>query len=97
MMRGGLISIIYRKLLRTPVTALNDSAAVTLMGTDVQRIAETFHYLLVEMLPAFIQLGIATYLLYLQLGGVFVVLLILSIGILDSRPRSLVRFLISDI
>ncbi|KAI0906085.1 P-loop containing nucleoside triphosphate hydrolase protein [Ustulina deusta] len=79
MMRGGLISIIYRKMLRTQMTKLNDSAAVTLMGTDVQRIAETFHYLLVETVPAFIQLSIATYLLYLQLGAVFVVLLILSI------------------
>ncbi|KAJ8110042.1 hypothetical protein ONZ43_g5980 [Nemania bipapillata] len=80
MMRGGLISVIYRKLLQTQVTKLNDSAAVTLMGTDVQRITESFHYLIVETIPAFIQLGIATYLLYLQLGGVFVVLLILSIA-----------------
>ncbi|KAJ3569671.1 hypothetical protein NPX13_g6005 [Xylaria arbuscula] len=80
MMRGGLVSLIYRKMLRTPMTSLNDSAAVTLMGIDVQRIAETFHYLLVETVPAFIQLGIATYLLYLQVGGVFVVLLILSIA-----------------
>ncbi|KAI1128647.1 P-loop containing nucleoside triphosphate hydrolase protein [Nemania abortiva] len=80
MMRGGLISMIYRKLLRTQVTKLNDSAAVTLMGTDVQRITESFHYLIVETIPAFIQLGIATYLLYLQLGGVFVVLLILSVA-----------------
>lgn len=79
MMRGGLISIIYRKLLQTQATKLNDSAAVTLMGTDVQRITESFHYLIVETIPAFIQLAIATYLLYLQLGGVFVVLLILSI------------------
>ncbi|KAI0803754.1 P-loop containing nucleoside triphosphate hydrolase protein [Xylaria sp. FL0064] len=80
MIRGGLISIIYRKMLQTQVTKTNDSAAVTLMGTDVQRIAETFHYLLVELIPAFIQLGIATYLLYLQLGAVFVVLLVLSIA-----------------
>ncbi|KAI1272257.1 P-loop containing nucleoside triphosphate hydrolase protein [Xylaria sp. FL0933] len=80
MIRGGLISIIYRKMLQTQVTKTNESAAVTLMGTDVQRIAETFHYLLVELVPAFIQLGIATYLLYLQLGAVFVVLLILSIA-----------------
>ncbi|KAK5633576.1 hypothetical protein RRF57_009290 [Xylaria bambusicola] len=85
MMRGGLISIIYQKMLRTQVTNLNDSAAVTLMGTDVQRIAETFHYLLVETVPEFIQLATATYLLYLQLGAVFVVLLILSIaGTLSS-------------
>ncbi|KAI0543772.1 P-loop containing nucleoside triphosphate hydrolase protein [Xylaria curta] len=80
MMRGGLISIIYRKMLGSKAEKSNDSAAVTLMGTDVQRIAETFHYLLVETIPAFIQLGIATYLLYLQLGAVFVVLLILSIA-----------------
>ncbi|KAI0407428.1 P-loop containing nucleoside triphosphate hydrolase protein [Xylaria palmicola] len=80
MIRGGLVSIIYRKMLQTQATKLNDSAATTLMGTDVQRIAETFHYLLVETIPAFIQLAIATYLLYLQLGAVFVVLLILSVA-----------------
>ncbi|KAI1313225.1 P-loop containing nucleoside triphosphate hydrolase protein [Xylaria venustula] len=80
MIRGGLISVIYRKMLQIQMTKQNDSAAVTLIGTDVQRIAETFHYLLVETVPAFIQLGIATYLLYLQLGGVFVILLILSIA-----------------
>ncbi|KAI0115560.1 P-loop containing nucleoside triphosphate hydrolase protein [Nemania sp. FL0031] len=80
MIRGGLISMIYRKLLQTQTTKVNDSAAVTLMGTDVQRITESFHYLIVETIPAFIQLGIATYLLYLQLGGVFVVLLVLSIA-----------------
>ncbi|KAI1751604.1 P-loop containing nucleoside triphosphate hydrolase protein [Xylaria castorea] len=80
MMRGGLISITYRKMLWSQAAKSSDSAAVTLMGTDVQRIAETFHYLLVETIPAFIQLGIATYLLYLQLGAVFVVLLILSIA-----------------
>ncbi|TRX89453.1 hypothetical protein FHL15_009622 [Xylaria flabelliformis] len=80
MIRGALISIVYRKILGSQAANSNDSAAVTLMGTDVQRIAETFHYLLVETIPAFIQLGIATYLLYLQLGAVFVVLLILSIA-----------------
>ncbi|KAI0858183.1 P-loop containing nucleoside triphosphate hydrolase protein [Xylaria cubensis] len=80
MIRGALISIVYRKMLGSQAAKSNDSAAITLMGTDVQRIAETFHYLLVETIPAFIQLGIATYLLYLQLGAVFVVLLILSIA-----------------
>ncbi|KAI1115542.1 P-loop containing nucleoside triphosphate hydrolase protein [Nemania sp. NC0429] len=80
MIRGGLISLIYRKMLQTQATKLNDSAAVTLMSTDVQRISETFHFLILELVPAFIQLGVATYLLYLQLGGVFVVLLILSIA-----------------
>ncbi|KAI8944427.1 P-loop containing nucleoside triphosphate hydrolase protein [Xylaria longipes] len=65
MMRGGLISIVYRKMLQSQATKSNDSAAVTLM---------------VDTIPAFIQLGIATYLLYLQLGAVFVVLLVLSIA-----------------
>ncbi|KAI0143174.1 P-loop containing nucleoside triphosphate hydrolase protein [Xylariaceae sp. FL1272] len=79
MMRGSLISIIYHKMLKTKMTKSNESPAVTLMGTDVQRIAETFYYLLIEAVPALIQVPIATYLLYRQLGTVFVVLLILSI------------------
>ncbi|KAI1263553.1 P-loop containing nucleoside triphosphate hydrolase protein [Xylariaceae sp. FL1019] len=91
MMRGSLIAIIYQKMMETKMTKSSESPAVTLMGTDVQRIAETFFYLLVEAVPALIQVPIATYLLYRQLGTVFVVLLILTIvgtalsGVLANR------------
>jgi len=72
MIRGQLMSIIYTKMLTLALANASDSAAMSLMGTDVQRIAETFWELLVEVLPSLVQLGIAVYLLYVQLGAVCV-------------------------
>lgn len=72
MMRGQLISAIYTKMLTLPIADVNESAAMSLMGTDVQTIAESFWYLIVEVVPSVLQLGIAVYLLYVQLGVVCV-------------------------
>lgn len=49
------------------------------MGTDVPRIAETFHFLLIEVPPAVVQLGVAFYLLYVQLGVVGVAPIIVTL------------------
>lgn len=49
------------------------------MGTDVARIAETYHFLLIETPPALVQLGIALYLLYSQLGAVCVAPIIVTV------------------
>lgn len=72
MMRGQLIPVIYMKMLTLPIADINESAAMSLMGTDVQAIAESFWYLIIEVVPSVVQLGIAVYLLYLQLGAVCV-------------------------
>lgn len=78
MMRGELVDIIYNKMLQLPED--KESAAMTLMGTEVQRIAETFHFALIEVAPSAAQLAIAAVLLYLQLGVVFVAPLIFMFG-----------------
>ena len=72
MIRAQLTAAIYTKLLTLPITSSNESAALTLLGTDVQRIAETFWQLIIEAVPSVAQLGIAVYLLYAQLGAVCV-------------------------
>lgn len=78
MIRGELTTVIYAKLLC--LHKVDESAALTLMGTDVQRISETFHFALIEVVPSAVQLGIAVYLLYLQLGAVCVAPAIVSLG-----------------
>jgi ATP-binding cassette, subfamily C (CFTR/MRP), member 1 len=84
MMRGGLVSLIYEKMMQMRIVDINESAAMALMGTDVQRIAELFYWLAIEAGPAVIQLGVAMYLLYLQLGLVFVI----PVGVsLSESPR----------
>lgn len=72
MMRGQLTSLIYSKILTLPSTGTSESAAMTLMGADVQSIAASYHFLLLDLLPSIVQLSIAIYLLYTQLGAVCV-------------------------
>lgn len=80
MMRGELITVIYAKMLTLQIINVNESAAMTLMGTDVQRIAETFHSLLIDVVPSVLQVGIAVYLLYVQLGVVCIAPVLVTLG-----------------
>lgn len=79
MIRGQLTSIIYTKTLTLPITNADESAAMSLVGTDVQRIAETFWMLLIEVVPSVLQLAVAIYLLYDQLGAVCVAPVLITI------------------
>ena len=78
MMRGALVTVIYNKLVTVPKAS--QSAALTLMGTDANRIASNYRMILVDVPPAIVQLGIAIYLLYWQLGVVCIspILIMLS-------------------
>ncbi|KAG9248121.1 P-loop containing nucleoside triphosphate hydrolase protein [Calycina marina] len=67
MTRGALISLIYRKTLQLKLTALGDSKPVTLMSTDVQRIASGLEFMH-DAWAAFIEVPIALWLLQRQLG-----------------------------
>jgi ATP-binding cassette, subfamily C (CFTR/MRP), member 1 len=83
MVRGGLISMIYRK---TGVLCLKDvdpATSMTVMSADIERIVQgwqTMH----ETWASFIEVGIAIYLLERQLGVACVVPVVVSIG--ELRP-----------
>lgn len=65
--RGGLVSLIYRKTLNLSTAQLDGSAALTLMSTDIERIADSmglFH----DVWASVIELGVSLYLLYAKLG-----------------------------
>lgn len=79
MIRGQLTVMVYTKMLTLPTTNADESSAMSLVGTDVQRIAETFWQLLIEILPSILQLGIAVYLLYDQLGAVCVAPVLITV------------------
>lgn len=79
MIRGQLTVIIYSKMMTLPTSNADESAAMSLVGTDVQRIAETFWQLLIEVVPSILQLAIAVYLLYDQLGAVCVAPVLITI------------------
>ncbi|KUI69238.1 Multidrug resistance-associated protein 1 [Cytospora mali] len=94
MMRGQLISIIYTKMLTLPIADVNESSAMSLMGTDVQTIADSFWYFLIEVVPNLVQVGIAVYLLYVQLGAVCVAPILVTI-IATGLSVVLARFITS--
>ncbi|KAI9149384.1 ABC transporter C family member [Paramyrothecium foliicola] len=77
--RGGLIALIYRKMLKLPAAELNESSAVALMGNDVETLAEQIKALIVESWANTLQVGIATWLLADQLGVVCVAPIIVGI------------------
>ncbi|KAF7550053.1 hypothetical protein G7Z17_g5969 [Cylindrodendrum hubeiense] len=79
MVRGGLITLIYGKMMKLPTTDLNESSAVALMGNDVETLTEKLHVLLVESWANTLTVGIAMYMLADQLGAVCVAPIITAI------------------
>ncbi|KAI0975024.1 ABC transporter [Xylaria arbuscula] len=75
-LRALLINAIYTKVTTAPHVGDGDNAAVTLMGTDVERIY-TGTRLIHEVWAGIIQIAIASWLLYQQLGLAFLAPLII--------------------
>ena len=67
MVRGSLVSAIYHKTTDISITALDNSAAVTLMSTDIDRIELGLRYVH-ELWANIVQSVFATWLLQRELG-----------------------------
>ncbi|PWY82697.1 ATP-binding cassette transporter [Aspergillus eucalypticola CBS 122712] len=88
--RSGLISMVFNQTSRLKASDINDSAAITLMGTDVERIVQsqkTIH----ETWASVLEVGIAIWLLERQLliacvvPGVIAIVSVLAIGPISNR------------
>lgn len=65
--RGGLIVLLYQKLLDLSIATVDPSSALTLMSADIQSIVDattTFH----DAWISFIDISMGMYLIYLRLG-----------------------------
>lgn len=71
MARTILVTEVYRKATRIRIGAEDEKAAITLMSTDIERIVVGFMFLH-DIWASFIQVGIASWMLYQQLGVAFV-------------------------
>ncbi|KAK7956876.1 uncharacterized protein PG986_006098 [Apiospora aurea] len=83
MLRGMLVSAVYRKTIGTSVAATDESASVTLMSTDVEAIARAARFIH-DIWADIVQVAIATWLLSRQIGPAAVVPIIvclLSLGL----------------
>jgi len=75
MARGCLAAAVYKKTTQARLDAADDSAAVTLMSTDVERIRMGFLFIH-EFWANTIQGAVAAYLLYSQIGAAFAAALV---------------------
>jgi ATP-binding cassette subfamily C (CFTR/MRP) protein 1 len=67
MTRGALVSAIYRKTFVIGINSLDNSAAVSLMSTDTERIMVGLIFLH-EVWANLVQVGLATWLLSIEVG-----------------------------
>ncbi|KAI0817348.1 ABC transporter [Xylaria sp. FL0064] len=83
-LRSWLIHAIYAKTVTAPHLGDGDTAAVTLMGTDVERIYTGLR-LMHEVWASLIQIAIASWLLYRQIGLAFLApLIVVLLGFANS-------------
>lgn len=79
MVRGILVSEIYHKTTELSLTSLDNSAAVTLMSTDVDRIIAGLP-VLHDLWANIIQAALTTWLLERQLGVACIAPALMAIG-----------------
>ncbi|KAH8427289.1 uncharacterized protein LDX57_005003 [Aspergillus melleus] len=63
MIRGGLMALAFEQMMSLPVAGTRESSAVSLMGADIEMLAEYFHSTVCESWANIIQLALATWLL----------------------------------
>lgn len=78
-LRGGLVALIYDKVLHLSIEETSNNAAVTLMSTDIQGIAGALP-MLHDLWASFIEIGIAVWLLERQIGVACVISAVTAFG-----------------
>lgn len=89
MMRGAIVPCIYNKTLRLDSSAVSSADALTLISTDIDTIVQGIVQLH-ETWGGLVEIGIAVYLIYRQLGAACAMPVAFSIG-LSFRSGPLTR------
>ena len=79
MMRGSIVAAVFRKTLLLESSAAKDSAALTLMSSDVDTIARVTIQL-VELWACPIEIALAMWFLYRQLGAACAIPITVALG-----------------
>jgi ATP-binding cassette, subfamily C (CFTR/MRP), member 1 len=82
MIRGAIVSKIYTKVNEISITDFDDSAALTLMSTDVERVTNGLN-MVHEVWANIIEVAIGLYLLQLQIGLPALTALAVALGSLS--------------
>lgn len=86
-MRNSLVAIIYRHTLTLQARNVKDSAALTLMGTDVERIVESLR-LINELWVSVLEVAAGVWLLTRQVSYASITPVVICIGMLSRSPYS---------
>ncbi|CAI7591777.1 unnamed protein product [Penicillium manginii] len=79
MIRGGLMALVYKHMMNLPLGSTDESSAMSLMGSDIEMLAEYFNSTVCETWANVLQLGLATWLLKTQVGAVCIAPIIIVI------------------
>ena len=90
-MRGAMVPSIYGKTLTLKTADTQPAAALTLVSTDIET-ATTGIVQLHELWASPVELGLAIYLLYRQLGVACVIPIALAIGTYHGEPQDPLRY-----
>jgi len=80
MLRGALMATVYQKMMVLPLGGISEHGALSLIGSDIEALSEYFHAAVCETWANIIQLGLATWLLYTQLGAVCIAPIVVVLG-----------------
>lgn len=86
MVRGILVTTIYRKTTSVSIVGLDDAAAVTLMSTDVERIVAGLA-MMHEIWTTILQIGVSLFLLYRLIWVAIVIPLFMFLREYSLSPR----------
>jgi hypothetical protein len=84
MVRGGLMALVYQHMMELPLGSTDESSAMSLMGADVEMLAEYFHSTVCESWACIIQLGLAAWILQTQIGIICITPIIIVAGMFSD-------------
>ncbi|KAJ5113968.1 hypothetical protein N7456_002502 [Penicillium angulare] len=84
MIRGGLMSLVFQHMMNQPLGSTDESRAMSLMGTDIEMLAEYFYSVACETWANVLQLALATWLLETEVGAVCIAPIIVVIVFITS-------------
>jgi hypothetical protein len=84
MVRGGLVSFIYEQTLGLNSASLSESASLTLMTADVERVGSGMRQMH-EVWASIVEVGLALWLLEIHLGVATVAAIVVSLGMCESH------------
>ena len=82
MLRGSIISMIYNKTMVLAVTSIGESAPVTLMSADIERIAAGTRYIH-DVWACIIEIPIALWLLWGELGVASIAPIVVALSMIN--------------